>query len=108
MWPKLWQFFFCQHFDAHKEAFEIFQKLGVSRHESLIEAKVIEYLYRFVSNDLKLAFSPRIIVACIVMDRMQLNVLKTQTISVDDVANAVGVPRATIEVAMKQGGKLTI
>ena len=100
---------FCvPKFDAEGEAREIFKKLGFSNHEAAIEAKVVEYLYRFVSNDFKLTFSPKIVVCSLIVDRLSSSLARYTGCGPEDVAKAAGVQTSAIEEVIKQGGKVTI
>ncbi len=108
-WQRIWNMIMCvPKFDAQGEARNIFMKIGLPEYEAAVEAKIVEYLYKFVSDDFKLAFSPKVVVCSLVTDRLKSGLVRFSHVDLQGVAAAAGVPSESIEEIIKRGSKLTI
>jgi hypothetical protein len=93
-------------FDFEAFAVDLLKDSGMPRQEAKIEGKIVAYIFRFVSPDMKQAFGPKIIIAALVYDRAKNN--SRWNIKIEKIAAAAGVRPETLQDVINRGQKLTI
>jgi hypothetical protein len=93
-------------FDVEAFAVGLFIDSGLPRQEAKIEGKIVAYIFRFVSPDMKQAFGPKIITAALVYDRAKNN--SRWNVKVEKIAASAGVRAEILHDVINRGQKLTI
>ena len=93
-------------FDVESFAIDLLTDSGLPSQEAKIEGKIVAYIFRFVSPDMKQAFGAKLILAALVYDRAKNN--WRWNVKVEKIAAAAGVRAEILHDVINRGQKLTI